>query len=307
MTWRGRGDWRWVVAALLIAALVFGLGFILRASGLSTAANVAQLVALAPVVVGLANWPRAGQVAKHGAGNDPSASQGESLRTIAYARGLTGQDVKKRLANWDGETIDAFLDGTRRPSRDFVTAFLDVVAGDDPWHRELLEQRLRTVWQGAEADRPDGRGARAAGEQQTPRSDEDDWLKALREAAITRQDASTVFRPPGVSGGATPLPSRDASIVFRPRKAKSRQRHARRRAIAALAGTTLAVAVGLGVLVLSSRGAGNPSATHSLAIRKTIGTLTDPGIAPRVNSVAFSPGGTTLAAGDDTAAPTCGT
>lgn len=59
MAWRGRGDWRWFVVAVVIAALVLGLGFVLRAAGLGAAANVAQLVSLAPLVVGLANWPRA--------------------------------------------------------------------------------------------------------------------------------------------------------------------------------------------------------------------------------------------------------
>ena len=66
MAWRRRDDWRWVVAALLIAALVLGLGFALRASGLGTAANVAQLVSLGPLVVGLANWPRDRRAARPG-------------------------------------------------------------------------------------------------------------------------------------------------------------------------------------------------------------------------------------------------
>jgi WD40 repeat protein len=56
MTWRGRGDWRLAAFAVVVAALVIGLGFVLRGAGLSDAANVAQLISLAPLVVGVANW-----------------------------------------------------------------------------------------------------------------------------------------------------------------------------------------------------------------------------------------------------------
>jgi|ERR1700678_1290733 hypothetical protein len=52
--------------------LVLGLEFVLRASGLGTTANVAQLVSLAPLVVGLASWPRAGK----------TGSQGRALLTV---------------------------------------------------------------------------------------------------------------------------------------------------------------------------------------------------------------------------------
>jgi len=55
---RVRGRWRWVAAAALITVLVLGLGFVLRAAGLSTAANVAQLVSLAHLLVGVVSWAR---------------------------------------------------------------------------------------------------------------------------------------------------------------------------------------------------------------------------------------------------------
>lgn len=55
---RGPGDWRWAAVAVLLAALVLGFGFVLRAAGLSAAANVAQLVSLAPLAVGLVGWAR---------------------------------------------------------------------------------------------------------------------------------------------------------------------------------------------------------------------------------------------------------
>ena len=65
MAWHGRDDLRWVTAALLITALVLGLGLMLRAAGLGAAANVAQLVSLAPLIVGLANWTRPRQSTTH--------------------------------------------------------------------------------------------------------------------------------------------------------------------------------------------------------------------------------------------------
>lgn len=46
------------VAVVLIAALVFGVGVMLRVVGLATAANVTQVASLAPVVAGLVSWSR---------------------------------------------------------------------------------------------------------------------------------------------------------------------------------------------------------------------------------------------------------
>ena len=72
---------------------------------------------------------------------------GEHLRTIARSQRLTGQDVRTHLSGWDGEAVDAFLNGARHPRWDFIAAFLDAVAGDEPWLRELMEQSLRPLWE----------------------------------------------------------------------------------------------------------------------------------------------------------------
>ena len=74
MTWRERSDWRGFVAVLLIGTLVLVLGFVLRAAGLGPAANVAQLVSLAPIFVALAKWWQARQ---------PTTQSSESI--VAYA------------------------------------------------------------------------------------------------------------------------------------------------------------------------------------------------------------------------------
>src|SRR6202034_598000 len=58
MPWRGRFDWRWITAFALIAALVLGMGIVLRAAGLVAAASVATLVTLTPLLVQLVGWAR---------------------------------------------------------------------------------------------------------------------------------------------------------------------------------------------------------------------------------------------------------
>jgi hypothetical protein len=50
------------------------------------------------------------------------------------------------MQGYDGDTLDTYLDGTQQPDWDFVATFLDVIAGDDRWYREALEQQIRPVW-----------------------------------------------------------------------------------------------------------------------------------------------------------------
>ena len=83
--------WRCAAVAVLIALLVLGLGFVLRSAGLGAAANVAQLVALAPLIGGLIAWARVRREVQHQR-PEQSLSFGELLRNIADAQGLTGRD-----------------------------------------------------------------------------------------------------------------------------------------------------------------------------------------------------------------------
>jgi len=187
-----RSGWRWAVAAVLIAALALGLGVVLRDAGLGAAANVAQLVSLAPVVAALVGWARVRRSAQQVAGEVP-ATLGELLRTIADANGLTGQDLRARLHGWDEEVVDAYLSGDHRPRWDFVVAFIDVIAADDRLRRELVERRIRAVWvAGAEAQMS---GAGSTG------SDRDDgiaipeirdWMTVLRRVADARRAVARI-------------------------------------------------------------------------------------------------------------------
>ncbi len=182
---KGSG-WRWVVAAVLVAGLALGLGFVLRDVGLSAAANVAQLVSLAPIFAALISWPLARRTAHGRAGARPG-TLGELLGTIADTNGLTGQDLRARLHPWGGDAVDAYLSGARRPGWDFVVAFLDVVAGDDRLVRELLERRIRPVWAAGAEDQPSSArpgGSATGGGIVTPEIRE--WITAVRTLADAR-------------------------------------------------------------------------------------------------------------------------
>jgi tetratricopeptide (TPR) repeat protein len=85
MAWGGRGDWRWGAAAFLIAALVLGFGFVLRGTDLGTAANVAQLVSVAPLVAGLVTWSRARRALRAAEGGQAAGLNVAGGRPLAAA------------------------------------------------------------------------------------------------------------------------------------------------------------------------------------------------------------------------------
>jgi hypothetical protein len=185
---RRRGSWRWAVAAVVIGVIVLGLGVALRAAGLGAAANAAQVVSLAPLMTGVVGWARSRHTGQ-GQVRDRPATLGELLRTIADAQGLTSQDLRELVQGWSGELVDAYMDGIRRPGWDFVMAFLDVIAGDDRWRREVLERRIRPVWEAATNVGSHGREAEGtAGEGVVVVMPENgDWIAALRNVARTRR------------------------------------------------------------------------------------------------------------------------
>jgi len=175
---------------MVFALLVLGLGFLLRAAGLSAAANAAQLVSLAPLIAGLAGWAR---VRRETRVPDENVGLGELLRTIADAQGLTGQDLRAQVPGWSGDVIDAFLNGTQQPGWDFVTAFLNVVGADNEWHREVLERRVRRVWEGTSgAARPNGSTSGSAAERSAVTPGGGEWISALQTVAGSRRVIGSV-------------------------------------------------------------------------------------------------------------------
>ncbi|MET8049740.1 PQQ-binding-like beta-propeller repeat protein [Streptosporangium sp. NPDC005286] len=78
MGWRG---WRWAVAGLAIGASVVLLGFALRAWDLGAAANIAQLLSLLPIAIGMIGWARTrGEAAS--TSSDALEALDELVRTI---------------------------------------------------------------------------------------------------------------------------------------------------------------------------------------------------------------------------------
>ena len=149
--WKSRPrDWRWAAVAVLLTALVLSLALALRASGLSGAANAATVVSLAPLVAALVSWPQRRRSTPMRVRD--TGQFGDQLRVIADARDLTGQDLRDQLSAWDGSDVDAYMTGAALPKWNFVEAFLDLISPYDRWHREMLERRLRPIWEQSSAD-----------------------------------------------------------------------------------------------------------------------------------------------------------
>jgi hypothetical protein len=184
---RGLRGWRSTIAAAAIGVLIFGLGVVLRVAGLGAAANVAVLVSLAPLITSLTGWAKNRHRVKEPAG-DRSITFADLLRTIADAHGLTSHDLRERLPGWSDDVINAYFDGGRHPDWGFVTAFLDVVAEDDRWRREVLERRLRPAWETASISTPHDvvRSGGIAG-QATVIPQFNDWIAAMRSVASARK------------------------------------------------------------------------------------------------------------------------
>jgi hypothetical protein len=183
MDGHSRDGLRWVAAAVVVAALVLGLGFALRAAGLTAAANHVQLVSPTPLIAGLVGWAWTRRRAADTPDELPDGL-GQLLRTIADAQRLAGEDLRARLPALGG--IDMYLNGAQRPGWDFVAAFISVVASDDRRRRGLPERRVRPVWEeaaaasssGGDAVRPTDKGADVV-----PTTD--DWAAALPKVVST--------------------------------------------------------------------------------------------------------------------------
>ncbi|GAA3413500.1 WD40 repeat domain-containing protein [Streptosporangium vulgare] len=167
---------RLVFAAVVGAGLVLGTGFALRAGGWSDAADVVQVISGAPLLVALAAWAARGRQAPA----ERWTELGELLEIIAEADGLTRERLRRELPDWEEEAITAYLQGSRRPEWAFITAFIALIAQGDDWRLEVLERRIRPVW---EAGDTDGQGA----------ADSREWAGALAEAVRARRVLGQVY------------------------------------------------------------------------------------------------------------------
>lgn len=105
---RGRGGWRWAAVTVLLAALVLGFAFVLRAVGLSAAANVAQLVSLAPLTVGLFGWAQRQRDAS-GTSGDGSAPADATGAATTPGAGAPGAGQAPPTAPPSGPRLDLVL------------------------------------------------------------------------------------------------------------------------------------------------------------------------------------------------------
>ena len=131
---------------------------------------------------------------------------GGLLSDIAEAHQRNRAELRKILSGWD---VDAYLDGTKVPGRDFVHAFLNVIAGDSPLIREGLEHLVWPTWQAAQ-EQGHGSGDAAAGASVL--------VQVTAEAGVlltVNQQAAEASRTAGrLQESATALESWRASLVF---------------------------------------------------------------------------------------------
>jgi hypothetical protein len=177
---------RWAAAVALVVLVLLVIGLVLKTQGLPGAANAAALVSLIPLGAGLAGWARNRRGAQDQA-DEGTADLGQWLRTIADGKGLTRQDLRARMQGWSGEQVDAYLDGARRPEWAFMAAFIAVVAGREPWHREALERMIRPVWNASDAAARSKDGAGAAAGKRVVSREGREWFAALGNVVATRQ------------------------------------------------------------------------------------------------------------------------
>jgi hypothetical protein len=164
MTSRRQVNWRWIIAAVLIAALVFGLGAVLRTAGLGVAANVAQLVSLAPLLVSLAGWSRSRQSAAAASQGNRPVKLGSQSETVQQPRtgGLPSYAVEEFVGR--REELAELLGALRDPGLPLIT--LTGIGGigktalaEEAVRRAAVEGLFtRTVWRSTQAEKFIGDG-----------------------------------------------------------------------------------------------------------------------------------------------------
>jgi len=148
MTGRGHNQLRLGAALAAILAIALVAVVFVMVKGLAAGAAAAAVIAVAAPFIGkIWHWAASRDEApEHTV--EREVDPRELLRTIATAHGLGADDLRAALR--DGQT-GAYLAGTRLPSWEFVSAFLDVIADQDEATRSELEDLFRPVWQAVEA------------------------------------------------------------------------------------------------------------------------------------------------------------
>jgi hypothetical protein len=141
-----RQNGRWLVAGAVVGGILLAVGLALHSrGGWGAAANVVTVMAVVPMI---------GAVLKFAQGKQRPSERKVSreidlpglLRDLAETHYIGRPQIQAAMPAWDA---DAFLAGTRPLTWDFVSAFLDVLAGGDRDIREGLEHFVRRVWKAA--------------------------------------------------------------------------------------------------------------------------------------------------------------
>jgi glycine cleavage system regulatory protein len=114
------------------------------------------------------------------------------LRDVASGHGLTLRDLEVRMPY--GHTVIAEnLNGEKRPTWEFVAAFLDACAGHDRQARELLESKVKRLWDAAAPGRANRLAAVAPGATaELVPAGLHAWVTTLRETAFTQQTVASL-------------------------------------------------------------------------------------------------------------------
>jgi hypothetical protein len=110
------------------------------------------------------------------------------LRIIADAQGFTGRDIRQLLHQWDSDDVDSCLNGEKHPDWKFVADFLNIIAPNEEWRRELLERRVRPVWESDAKPATSGDVIAVGSDSIVAITAETaHWLIVLREVGTTRR------------------------------------------------------------------------------------------------------------------------
>jgi PAS domain S-box-containing protein len=109
-----------------------------------------------------------------------------ALRDIATGHGVTLRDLEARMP-YGHSSISENLNGAQRPPWRFVVAFLDACTGDDQQARDVLERRIRLLWDAAAPDRARQLIQPDLGDGESSPAQLRLWMGALHKAASSQE------------------------------------------------------------------------------------------------------------------------
>jgi WD40 repeat protein len=138
-------SWRWRAGVVAICVIVLLAALLLQRKGWTVLSIVLQVLTGLAALVGIVlTWMRGQRTSPEVAVS--SHELPALLQAIAEAHEVSDTALRAALGRRD---TDAVLAGTQLPTWDFVTAFVDVIAGGDRAVGGILEDLIRPVWKAA--------------------------------------------------------------------------------------------------------------------------------------------------------------